>query len=144
MFTINNPADVQLPATWPGVKWLTWQEESGESNTPHLQGYVVFDTNKRLSVLKAKYDATAHWERRMGSHVEAKTYCNKLDTRKHGPWTKGDELSIFVVAGTTLSEMQYCVHVMKYGAQFAIEFDQLEEENKKSKNPNKKRKVQLV
>lgn len=144
MFTINNPGDVQEPASWTGVKWITWQQEVGENGTPHLQGYVVFEKNKVLSTLKNKYNSTAHWERRSGSHAQAKAYCNKLDTRKHGPWTLGDELSIFIMKGTTVQEMQYVYNYFKFGAQFALEFDALEEENNKSKNPNKKRKVDMV
>lgn len=33
----------------------------------------------------------AHWEPRYGTHLQAKTYASKLDTRLEGPWEYGTE-----------------------------------------------------
>ena len=90
IFTINNPADVDLPRAWPGVRYCCWQLEEGENGTPHLQGYVVLEKRKRLGGMK-KLDKTAHWEQRKGTHEQAKNYCRKEETRKDGPWELGEE-----------------------------------------------------
>lgn len=86
-FTINNPANNELPNGWLGVQDAIWQLEQGESGTLHLQGFVRFDKNKRLSALK-KLDATAHWEV-CKAPAAAVDYCSKEDTRIFGPWTIG-------------------------------------------------------
>ena len=52
IFTINNPADVDLPRAWPGVRYCCWQLEGGENGTPHLQGQVVLEKRKRLGGMK--------------------------------------------------------------------------------------------
>jgi len=89
-FTFNNPPSNDEPRKWPDVRYCVWQREEGELETPHLQGYVVFTTRKRLSTLKS-IAPTNHWEMRTGDHIQAKTYCCKEDTRKEGPWTIGSE-----------------------------------------------------
>ena len=100
MFTINNPEDEQIPRTWEGVLYCQWQVEVGESGTRHVQGYVAFKCNKRLSILK-KVHPTAHWERRKGTHNDARAYCSKEDTRVAGPWEIGDELSCLLQQGVS-------------------------------------------
>lgn len=89
MFTINNPDDDQVPSSWPNVKFATWQKEVGENGTLHLQGYVLWTKQHRLSSCKAVHP-TAHWEPRQGTHDQAVAYCNKDDTREDGPWTVGE------------------------------------------------------
>lgn len=86
-FTINNYDDADVVRTWDGVKDAIWQAEVGESGTPHLQGFVRFSKNKRLSALK-KVSPTAHWEvcKSVSASVD---YCSKDDSRKDGPWTIG-------------------------------------------------------
>ena len=91
LFTINNPADVDLPRAWPGVRYCCWQLEEGEEGTPHLQGYVVLEKKKRLGGMK-RLDGQAHWEIRKGTHAQAKKYCQKEETRKDGPWEFGRDL----------------------------------------------------
>jgi len=91
LFTINNPSSSDLPSHWsPAPVYCVWQLERGVEGTPHLQGYLVLSSPRRLSYLK-KFDQTAHWEPRRGNHSQAKDYCTKEDTRVEGPWTFGDE-----------------------------------------------------
>jgi len=90
MFTLNNYSSVDVPKTIEQYKFVTWQAERGANNTPHLQGYVLFNAPKRFSAVK-KIFPTAHWEPRNGTHEQAREYCNKEDTRTDGPWTLGDE-----------------------------------------------------
>jgi len=51
---------------------------------------VQFKGNKRLSALKTLSSA-AHWERRRGTHEEARDYCKKAESRVNGPWELGHE-----------------------------------------------------
>ncbi len=93
MFTINNPRESHIedsPDVWPGVQWVIWQKERGDNGTVHLQGYVQFLSQKRLSTLK-RLSRRAHWERRRGTHAQAKAYCPKEETRMAGPFEKGEE-----------------------------------------------------
>lgn len=90
VFTVNNPTEDRVPTTWPGVQWVVWQKESGEEGTPHLQGYVIWESQKRLTALK-KIHSGAHWEARKGTHDQAKAYCRKAASRVDGPWEHGDE-----------------------------------------------------
>ncbi|AUM61728.1 Rep [uncultured virus] len=89
VFTINNHTDKDVPRKWTGVAYCVWQEERGASGTPHLQGYVVFTNARAMAGLK-KVHSTAHWAVRMGSHAQAKEYCQKEETRVSGPWTIGE------------------------------------------------------
>ena len=90
-FTINNPAENDLPRAWPDVRYCVWQLESGQNGTNHLQGYVVLEKKRRLGGLK-RLDGTAHWEVRKGTHEQAKSYCQKEETRLAGPWEFGRDL----------------------------------------------------
>lgn len=89
VFTLNNHSSVDVPNTFEG-KYCIWQEEQGEAGTRHLQGYIVWNSPKRLSAIK-KYAPTAHWEVRRGTHEQAKAYCSKEETRLSGPFTYGEE-----------------------------------------------------
>ena len=56
-------------------KYLVYGREIGESLTPHLQGTIAFECNKRLSGVR-KLVPRAHWEptRRLQESV---AYCKK-------------------------------------------------------------------
>lgn len=91
-FTVNNP---EQPLDWSavkGVRYAVYQMESGESGTPHFQGYVEFSTQPRLAALK-KILPTAHWEPRRGTRDQARAYCMKDESRLDGPWEFGNWIS---------------------------------------------------
>lgn len=86
---MNNPSfePEELPEH-PQEKYVSWQLESGESGTTHVQGYVEFKTRQRLSSLKSWLPA-AHFEPRLGTAEQARDYTRKADTRQAGPWERG-------------------------------------------------------
>lgn len=92
-FTLNNP-DVDGPTFLSslqqdsGLRFVVFQLESGDSGTPHFQGYAEFTAARRLPGLQALIPG-AHLEVRRGSRQQAIDYCSKDDTRISGPWTWG-------------------------------------------------------
>ena len=95
VFTLNNPdrgtsiPPSEDPLTW-GTQYVIFQLERGESGTPHLQGYCLFPTNRRLAALR-RLAPKAHWEPRRGSHEQARDYCRKEEGRVDGPWEQGEQ-----------------------------------------------------
>lgn len=85
MFTLNNPTsyEIEFPAK---VVYAKWQLE--KVSTPHLQGYVEFDSVQRLSAVRKILDS-AHWEPRKGTQQQALDYVSKSDSRLDGPWEYG-------------------------------------------------------
>lgn len=77
-FTINNwtQADVdRLDAL--DVKYLVYGRETGESGTPHLQGFVIFGNSVSFNVAKTRIGANAHIEETRGKSQQAAEYCKK-------------------------------------------------------------------
>lgn len=76
-FTVNNYtfADVSQFQSL-NCDYLVYGKEVGESGTPHLQGFVVFGSNKRLGAVKLLHP-TAHWEAARGTSQQAAEYCKK-------------------------------------------------------------------
>lgn len=71
-----------------GATQFTFQQEVGESGTPHLQGVVRFRVRRRLSWLRANLPTTIHWER-CRSWAHSVEYCRKpsfdgAQRRDHG------------------------------------------------------------
>jgi len=60
-------------------EWI-FQEETGDTGTPHLQGFVQFKTQKVFSTLK-NLCRTAHWEVTRATTKLAVAYCMKVSTR---------------------------------------------------------------
>jgi len=65
-----------------GIQFLICQlEMCPETGTLHIQGYVIFDTRKRLSALK-KIDAQRRWSPRQAPlRQQAADYCRKEESR---------------------------------------------------------------
>lgn len=81
-FTVNNwtsANDELLKAlgTTNGTSYLVYGYEEGENHTPHLQGYIAFDTRKRFNQVKDVLPAGAHIEAKKGTPKQAADYCKK-------------------------------------------------------------------
>lgn len=91
VFTLNNPANTDVPREWTErVSFCAWQHERGANGTNHLQGYCLFNRSRKLAYCK-QLNPHAHWEPRRGSHQQALDYVTKSDTRVAGPWQYGTE-----------------------------------------------------
>lgn len=88
-FTLNNftQADV-LNCQEIDAQYIVFQEETGESGTPHLQGYVYFRGKKTLSAAKKQFKgAQPHLEPARGTAADNRKYCTKEGGRnmfEHG------------------------------------------------------------
>lgn len=88
-YTLNNYTDNEVEAA-KKIECLyhVFGYEEGDNGTPHLQGFITFKGNKRLSALK-KILSRAHWEVAKGTSAQAADYC-----RKDGNyWSTGTEPS---------------------------------------------------
>lgn len=86
VFTLNNYTEDDwnfLPKKFEdgAVKYLVQAKEIGEKNTPHIQGFVHFKSNKTLGQLK-KWDKRTHWEPKNGTFEQAAAYCKKGEQPK--------------------------------------------------------------
>lgn len=103
-FTINNYSAEVLAALHriiseindnghDAVRFLVFQEEIGDTGTPHVQGYVILKKKVRMTQAKSHLPGRPHMEIRKGTHQEAKDYCTKSDSRRPGsvPVMAGDE-----------------------------------------------------
>lgn len=76
-FTLNNPtADDETTFSTVEATYTIFGRETGDSGTPHLQGFVIFANPKRLSGVK-KVHSRCHWEVARGTSLEASEYCKK-------------------------------------------------------------------
>lgn len=86
--TWNNPPDhakdrLNELYTSGTCTYVVYQEEKGESGTPHLQLFVTFATKKRLT--QVREHLPCHWVAvQRGTHLRAANYCKKDDTRVEG------------------------------------------------------------
>lgn len=80
-FTFNNyngdDWDVGLKVLTKMATNFIMAKEVGDSGTPHIQGYVEFKINRRLSVLKKMWSNKIHWERAKGNRQQNIDYCSK-------------------------------------------------------------------
>lgn len=84
-FTLNNwNVDHEDTLKTVPYLYLVYGKESSISGTPHLQGFITFKGNKRLSALK-KLLPTAHWEIAQGTSSQAADYCKK-GQQSHDEW----------------------------------------------------------
>jgi len=76
-FTLNNYTAKQYDSLLNyDCRYIIIGKEQGQTGTPHLQGYVVFHKNVRLSYCK-KVNPAAHWECAKGTSEQNRTYCSK-------------------------------------------------------------------
>lgn len=92
-FTLNNYTDEDIDKLVnSSYKYLIiGKEVAPTTNTPHLQGFIIFPNARRLSTLKADYNKTTHWEIARGTPEQNIEYCSKSGNfQEHG--TKPDTL----------------------------------------------------
>lgn len=70
------------------VKYLIFGKETGDSGTPHLQGFVQFSGRKKFSTVKNLFPRTTHLEPKSPNSTpqQAADYCRKEDPE---PWEHG-------------------------------------------------------
>lgn len=92
------------------VRYLVYQEEKGESGTPHLQGFLQLNVRQRLSFVKKLFGDKVHWEKARAP-VQAIAYCKKEDSRVSGPYEFGE----FQAQGTR-TDSENCARKAASGA----------------------------
>jgi len=82
-FTLNNYTDsCEVKLEELDVTYLVYgYERAPVTGTAHLQGFIIFKKNMRISALK-KIHPTAHWEIARGSNQQAADYCKGLTPDK--------------------------------------------------------------
>lgn len=87
--------DFEPENPFPEADYVLMQiERCPTTSKLHYQGYVIIKSRPRFNALRTMYPKRIHWETRRGSHVQAKDYCSKEDTRVAGPWFFGTDESI--------------------------------------------------
>lgn len=100
VFTLNNPQSepeefLQIQKDNIEIQYAVFQEEKGENETLHFQGYIEFYTRKRMNGIKQQLNCrTIHLEPRKGSAKQARDYCMKTDTRTRGPFETGEFVQV--------------------------------------------------
>lgn len=97
VFTVNNYTGTQYENIKrfgiDSCKYLTMGKETGESGTPHLQGFLILKKKTRLSTITKALSAggtAAYTAPASGSNSQAATYCQKDGVFfEHGTYPKG-------------------------------------------------------
>lgn len=76
-FTKNNytPEDVEALLKDPKFSYIVFGKETGESGTPHLQGYAEFHKVSKYKAIAKRH--AMHCEVTRGTQEEAVNYCKK-------------------------------------------------------------------
>lgn len=88
-FTVNNYSQAEYDAICStDCRWIIVAKETGEENTPHLQGACILLTQKTFSAVRQLPGFNrAHIEVMRGTPEQNKEYCTKQDTNAY---EKGD------------------------------------------------------
>lgn len=77
-FTLNNYTEESYEAIKAiDCKYLVVGKEVGDSGTPHLQGYIVFSNQRRMSALQKMIPQGPHLEAAKGNSLQNYEYCSK-------------------------------------------------------------------
>jgi len=93
--TLNNYTRLELAQLYDikliiNLKQFCFQEETGENNTPHIQGVFAFKNAISFNSVK-KLSPRAHWER-CKSLKASLQYCSKADSRNGKTYTHNYEI----------------------------------------------------
>lgn len=108
-FTLNNHTDENYVSmsqvkSWPGeIMKLIFQEEIGNENTEHLQGFVKFKNQIDFNILK-KWNEKIHWEKTRSDKASIK-YCSKVESANGKRFTFGIEKKEMFIPLLTQEEM---------------------------------------
>lgn len=95
-FTYNNYTEEHIKKITQLHRYI-FQEEKGESGTPHLQGYIEMKNACRMSALKKKTGDGIHLELPRNIYA-CQNYCQKLNSRNgkiycnHDKWMKKENI----------------------------------------------------
>jgi len=86
-YTLNNYSEID-EVTIQGIdcKYSIYGREVGLLGTPHLQGYIVFEKNKRFKAVQKLFPAGAHLEKSVADSSKNIVYCSK----ENDVFTKGE------------------------------------------------------
>lgn len=77
-FTINNYNNEDIKVLKDlNYKYIVCGDEVGDSGTPHIQGFVLFENALSFDSLKKKLPKTTHIEKTKGTPQQNITYCKK-------------------------------------------------------------------
>lgn len=104
-FTLNNYMDAEIKSLCNDDYQYIFQEEIGESGTPHLQGTIVLKHPQAMSFMK-KINGRAHWEITRNKFASI-NYCQKGLTRSGMLYTNMDVPDLFGSVGTAQPTHSY-------------------------------------
>lgn len=81
---------ITLPELQHGATYyIVNLEKCPSTGRMHLQGYIQFDTKKRMETVKKIWGNTTRCAVSEGSDEQNYAYCSKTDSRVDGPWERG-------------------------------------------------------
>jgi len=88
-FTLNNYSDNEVDVlrelfNSSTVNYALFQREVGKEGTPHLQGYISFESRKRLTAIKKLVGDRANLRVAKGTALQNRDYCSKEETAVPG------------------------------------------------------------